>query len=438
MKALPSISLTPILGYIEENDEGAKDFSDHRIVWEVDKNGVHQKYLGSAYGVIPENPNAKFELRMNEYGGMEEYLTVEGLMWTKFDEAINIMNRDTIKFQSMELSEKYDGHFNEEGYFVFTDFQFFGCCILGSNYEPAIPKSTAEKMFTSNELSGIITDKLEEYRKSFEKKEDKDVNHEAIMKEFGVTAEMLQKAGITDIKKYDLEEFKEELRKILDEAKAQGTGADPNPNPEPNPEPNPNVPPNPAPSPDPTPSPSPDPNQDNHEGSFEKEGEKTNADDKKQFNGEHGKVDVNQANEKVEEKDKDYSKGTGKENEIEAIKQQLSELRKDYDKIKSEHENLVEYKATKEKEEHQRAINSKIAEFEALSEDDVKEIRENAHNYSIQQAEDRLFAILGRKASGKDTTSSKFAKFYVNHEKETKNETPVSSYDHYFSKHLKK
>jgi hypothetical protein len=47
-----------------------------------------------------------------------------------------------------------------------------------------------------------------------------------------------------------------------------------------------------------------------------------------------------------------------------------------------------------------------------------------------------LFAILGRKTSGKDT-QSKFAKFYVNHEKDV-DTSKIPSYDHYFTKHLKK
>jgi hypothetical protein len=434
MKALPSIALTPILGYIRKNEDGDMDFSDHRIVLEVDENGIREKYLGSAYGVIPENPNAKFELRQNEYGGMEEYLTVEGLLWTKFDEAIDIMNRDTIKFQSMELSEKYDGFFNNDGFFVFTDFKFFGCCILGNEYEPAIPKSTAEKMFTTSEVTSIINSKLEEYRNKFEKKEDKDVNHEQIMKDFGVTAEMLEKAGIKDIEKYDIEEFKEELRRILEESKdeANKDRADnqdpnnPNPNPAPNPDPNPN------------PAPNPDPNQDRQDGSFDKDGDKTNVVDEKQDDKRNNaKNDDKKAVEQGSEKAKEFDKGSTGQDALDEIKREMSKLREDYDAIKEEHDKLVAYKSNKEKEEHERAINSKIAEFEMLSPDDVKEVKENAHNYSIQEAEDKLFAILGRKQSSGKETQNKFAKFYVNHEKESKNEHSPS-YDHYFTKHLKK
>jgi hypothetical protein len=422
-KALPSIALTPILGYIKNDDEGAKDFSDHRIVLEVnDDKGIKEKYLGSAYGVIPENAKAQFELRENEFGGLEEYLTVEGLLWTKFDEAIDIMNRDQVKFQSMELSEKYDGFFNDEGYFVFTDFQFFGCCILGKNFEPAIPQSTVEKIFTTNEITSMINDKLDEYRNKFEKKEDKDV-HKKLMTDFGVTAEQLEKAGIKDIEKYDIEEFKEELRKILEEAKNEtekDKQEDQNQNQDQNKEQN------------------QDQDHQNQDQDFDKDGETKNADEQKKSTNEHDKQNHDsKADEKMEEKDKEFNKGTNQENQLDEIQRQMAKLREDYEAIKKDNQSLIDYKKNKEKEEHQRAINSKIAEFDMLLEEDVKEVRENAHNYSVQQAEDKLFAILGRKQSGKEP-QNKFAKFYVNQEKEKESTSIAPSYEHYFTKHLKK
>lgn len=428
-KALPSIALTPILGYIRENDEGERDFSDHRIVLEINEDGIKEKYLGSAYGVIPENPNPQFELRENEFGGLEEYLTVEGLLWTKFDEAIDIMNRDAVKSHSMELSENFDGSFNDDGYFVFSNFQFFGCCILGSDFEPAIPQSTAEKMFTADEMTKVINDKLEEYKAKFEKKEDEKVNlHEEALKEFGISVEQLEKAGITDMKKYDIEEFKEELRKILDDAdkdadKEKQDALDKQDNQDQKQD-------------------NQDQKQDNQDHQsqdpdFDKDGEKKDANDQGQSNNANDKQDNDsQTDEKMEKEDKEFDKGTGQENEIENIKREMTKLRQDYEALKKDNQTLVTYKENKEKEEHQRAINAKIAEFETLLEEDVKEIRENAHKYSIQGAEDKLFAILGRKQSGKDT-QSKFAKFYVNHEKDT-DTSSIPTYDHYFTKHLKK
>lgn len=430
LKALPSIALTPILGYIEETDEGQKDFSDHRIVLEMnDEKGLNVKYLGSAYGVIPNDPKPRFELRANEFGGLEEYLTVEGLLWTKFDEAIDIMNRDTIKFQSMELSEKYDGFFNDEGYFVFTDFQFFGCCILGSGNEPAIPQSTVEKMFNQQELTSIINSKLAEYKNKFEKKEDKKV-HTKLMQEYGISAEQLEKAGIKDIEKYDIDEFKEKLQELLNEAnreadkeKLDAQKDQDNQDNQDNKD-----------SQEDKQNPSDQVGQSDQE--FDKDGDKNALDDKDKSSDESRKEDFQQKDDESDRKeDKEFGQKDSEKNELDQIKTDMAQIKKDYEKLVKEHDKLVEYKQQKEEEEHLRTINAKIAEFEALSDEDVKEIRENAKNYTLQEAEDKLFAILGRKQSGKQT-ENKFAKFYVNSEK--KQEEVVNSYDHLFTKHLKK
>src|SRR5690606_7236782 len=83
-KALPTIKNTPILGYIKEDRLGEKDFAGHESELVIKDGEYKFVYKGSAYGVIPEDCNPKFELRENEYGGIEEYLTVEAIMWTKF------------------------------------------------------------------------------------------------------------------------------------------------------------------------------------------------------------------------------------------------------------------------------------------------------------------------------------------------------------------
>jgi hypothetical protein len=431
MKALPTISLTPILGYIEEED-GKKDFSDHRIVLEVnDDKGVRMKYLGSAYGVIPSDPNPQFELRENEFGGLEEYLTVEGLLWTKFDEAIDIMNRDTIKFQSMELSEEYNGYFNDDGYFIFTDFKFFGCCILGSGNEPAIPNSTIEQMFSAEneKISSIINSKLAEFKAKFEKKEDNKV-HKKLMEEYGITSEQLEKAGVVDIEKYDIDEFKEELRKILDESKSdadkekqkdQSNDNSDNQDRQDNKD-----------------NPQDQDRQDQNDKDFDKDGDNKDVDEKNDSSSKDSlSDDERKKNEKDSEKNKKDDSKDFERVDISSIKEDMEKIKKDYEKLVKDNQALVEYKQNKEKEEHQRAIELKISEFEALSEDDVKEIKENPQNFTVQEAEDKLFSILGRKQKDDNHVENKFAKFYVNNEKEV-DATTAPSYDHYFTKHLKK
>lgn len=159
--AIPSLANTPILGYIETNSDGEKDFSDHRtelVVEEDDKGRKKYKfeYKGQAYGVIPENNNAKFEKRVGDDGVEREYLTVEGIMWKKWEDPITIMNRDNDKAQSMELSENYEGDFQDDNLFHFSRFKFFGACILGTGVQPAMNSASLEKYgLNSSDLKSI-------------------------------------------------------------------------------------------------------------------------------------------------------------------------------------------------------------------------------------------------------------------------------------------
>src|SRR5690606_24393316 len=66
-KQLHTLANTPVLAFLEENSAGELDFSDHRMVLHRTTEGdVELKYLGSAVGVIPENNNAKWEMRVTD------------------------------------------------------------------------------------------------------------------------------------------------------------------------------------------------------------------------------------------------------------------------------------------------------------------------------------------------------------------------------------
>lgn len=163
-KAIPTLANTPILAFIEENESGEKDYSDHRIVLERTKDGEYRfRYLGSAIGVIPENHNAKWETRVTDSGEEKLYLTCEGLLWKKWDDPIDILKRRNKVAQSMELSDDYSGYFDENGLFHFEEFSFFGVCLLGEGVEPAMENASAEIVFSQNNIQKIIQEKLTEY-----------------------------------------------------------------------------------------------------------------------------------------------------------------------------------------------------------------------------------------------------------------------------------
>ncbi|WP_099467748.1 hypothetical protein [Konateibacter massiliensis] len=176
--AIPTLYNTPILGYVEKDKNGDKDFSDHRSVLTIDKKKISVTYKGSSYGVIPESCNPRYEKEMCEDGIEREYLVVDGLVWTKIEDS-DIFLRDGIKKQSMELDEdSIEGDFDKEKHFVFSKIVFYGACALGENTTPAMIGSSIDTNFTLNE----IKTKLEQFNTYFSKQSqtsnDDDINNE--------------------------------------------------------------------------------------------------------------------------------------------------------------------------------------------------------------------------------------------------------------------
>ncbi|MGG3920371.1 hypothetical protein ABEV41_00225 [Geobacillus thermodenitrificans] len=167
-EAIPTLANTPILAFIEENSDGEIDFSDHRMVL-VKKDGEFSiKYLGQAIGVIPSDNNAHFETRLCDDGIEREFLVCEGLIWNKWDDPIDIFNRDVVKWQSMELHEEYEGYWGDDGLFHFTKFKFFGACALGKDVLPAMHNATIEAQFSYKDIFKDIQEKMEQFKVFFQ------------------------------------------------------------------------------------------------------------------------------------------------------------------------------------------------------------------------------------------------------------------------------
>lgn len=164
-----SIFNTPVLAYIETNPDGTMDFKGHEYKEIEDANGVRYVYAGSAYGVIPESCNYRWIEKVCSDGVLREFFQVDALLWTRFEDAIDIFNRDGKKPHSMELElSSITGEENEEdGTFVFSSFRFNGCCLLSSTDEeiqPAmIDSEAALANFTADRVAAEIKKRLSEY-----------------------------------------------------------------------------------------------------------------------------------------------------------------------------------------------------------------------------------------------------------------------------------
>lgn len=184
-KAIPTLGYIPIVAFLEDNKQGEKDCSNHRYVITKDDKGVRRKYVGNAYGVITssEENNAHYEERMCDDGEIRTFLVVDGLIWNMFEDSSEIMNRDLIKAQSMELYDdgsSIDGYEDENGLFHFTDFSFRAACILGDDYDPAMINSTIEVQFAMSDFVKSIQSELNDKFTTFTKMVNEKTNQGGI------------------------------------------------------------------------------------------------------------------------------------------------------------------------------------------------------------------------------------------------------------------
>lgn len=184
---IPSLTNIPILGYIAHNEDNKEDFTSHEERLVVEDNKLKLKYMGHAYGMVPERNNAHFEFRYGDDGVEREYLVAEGILWRKFSEVEKIFDRDGgRKGHSMELEvSSVEGYTNDEGLFVFTQAKFDGLCILGEDVTPAMISSTIEKFSIDNRFKEELSDMIREFNACFsamQEKGDEIVEDDKILK----------------------------------------------------------------------------------------------------------------------------------------------------------------------------------------------------------------------------------------------------------------
>ena len=183
--AISTLEYIPIVAFIEDNKIGEKDCSNHRYIITKDEKGIRRKYMGNAYGVImsSEDNNAHYEERLCDDGETRTFLVVDGLIWNMFEDSSEIINRDLIKNQSMELWDdgvSIEGYEDEDGLYHFTKFSFRAACILGDDYEPAMINSTVEVQFTMSDFVKNIQSELNDKFIAFTKMVNEKTNQGGI------------------------------------------------------------------------------------------------------------------------------------------------------------------------------------------------------------------------------------------------------------------
>lgn len=145
-KLLSSLPYTPVKGIYDGND-----YTDH---------GTSRQF-GRIYGIVPEQPNVRWEKFTDEDGVEREYACADVLLFTAlYEEANEIIG----KSQSMELYEKsIKGNWqyiDGRKYYVFEDGCFLGLQVLGEEVEPCFEGAS---FFTLLDSLNNMIHKIEQY-----------------------------------------------------------------------------------------------------------------------------------------------------------------------------------------------------------------------------------------------------------------------------------
>lgn len=405
-QAVHTLANTPIMGYFNSN---SNDFEGHEIDLIEDEHGLRLKNKTVPYGVIPEFNNAQFEDRVGDDGVTRTYLTVEGLLWNKWEDAVNVINsKGGLTGQSMEITD-FDGAFTDEGMFKFTRFKFDGACLLGDAVEPAMKSSTVEVAFSNKTSETIIQEKLAAFAKSIgeggtilEENKVDDKFEEENTEETPVEPEESEVTDNPDETDSPVEEPVEEPKEEVEEPSEpeEEKEEEPTPDPEPETEPEPDK--------EPEDSPKEEPEESDEEDSLEvvKEEELTEARKK-------SKEDAALA-------EPPLTRITIGENVYTV--EEAAEIMENYF-------SLIE-------KLHKEEIDALFSEHaESLSDDELVSIKEDAYSKSKEEVETAIYAVIGRKAFS--SKSEKPAKNLFSAVKVNKDNTVSEPYGGILSKYKK-
>lgn len=165
-KSINTLSNIPILGFVQVDDNGNKDFAGHEIDLDVfvDDDGkikVREYYKEIPIGVIPETNNHFFE----EIDG-ETYLGCYGYIWKCYsNDAYDILLEDEEKEVSMEILVK-ECSYDKKNRCNMDKFEFLGVTVLGARHPGAMGRDCTINMnFSANEENKEFFEAVEKLNK---------------------------------------------------------------------------------------------------------------------------------------------------------------------------------------------------------------------------------------------------------------------------------
>ena len=362
-KMAQSLPGTPIVGEFLTQDFG--DHGEEDLV--IDENGLRFVKSTVPYGFIPTDAKIWWQNFLDCDGVEREYLLTEGYLWTgRYPETQRVISKGN--GQSMELDrDSLVGEWTKSDnaefeYFNIDEAFFSALCILGEDVEPCFEGAnigrpgllySLDKDDFKSQLSAFMLDLKDalntqggipmEDNKSLETPLAPEVEVEVVEETTEIVEEVEVEAAETESADAEVEEFaKDDKKKKKEEEKEEEQTSEEQP-------------------------------------SNDKQEENTDEEDKKK-------------------KKKNY--------ELEEVEEYV-QLSKDFLELSTKYENLVkEYEAMKpvlekfQAQENERVMAEKqemINRFYMLDEADLKEVKENIANFSLDEIESKLCVIAVRK-----------------------------------------
>ena len=343
-----SLPGSPIVGFY---NEASADFEEHNRIIKIQNVSLKFEDTTRPYGFVDMNARVWFQDYLDG-DTVHTYMVTEGYLWTgQYPEAKRIIEKGNnhsmeLDEQSLDGSWTYDDKSGME-FFIINDAIFSKLCILGDDVEPCFEGAQITKFSLDDEFNNKIYALMKEVKKL--KGEDNTV--EDIKKP---EEEVLEPAEMTDP---ELPEEKEE---------------------------------------EDTPAGAPE------EEPVEAEGqEEVPAAEEEEAKEEEEPAPA--SSEEEEESEKDAEEDENKDEGVQFsltdfqnlqenytnLESRFNELQAQYNEMKTSYDSLVEFKATKDREEKQAMIDS----FYMLSDEEKKDVQDNIDQYSLDEIEAKLSII---------------------------------------------
>ena len=402
-KAIPTLFNIPVVGeYLESKD----NFGGHGGKIEISDEGIKWIQTTKPYGVVGENANVYWEEVTEKDGSVHEYLTVDGVyLWTgRYDELNLLLERNYGQSMEIEIQNGNWAIVDGQEVFKIDDFVFSALCILGID-KGNNPDDHVEPCFESASIMAYSLDK-DEFKKQFKQMLDElkfslNVSQEGgqVMKDNQKDQKPENKTDFALTASQLTDEIRAELSKVssvgewgyeypvywyVDHTDNLVIAEDSN---------------------------------DNYRlvgFNYTVENDKVTIDfeskkrvrvvyeliedDTQQLEFNIVSKDRAECDLKIKEKELEQTFSSQKEEEVNKVKQEFTSLEEKYNKLEQEVNELRQFKSNKLAEERAKAEQELYERFSAeLTEEEIAEVKAVASEYTIEQLEEKLFTLVGKK-----------------------------------------